>query len=115
MNKYRIEYTTKFKKQYDALKSNIYANLKRSILQEAVEVVKSYKEGRFDKHVLPDLTEVESKECVIYVNSVKNILQFAYFEHLPIYPGTSRFSKYILSYFCIVFDKSSLKLFILIS
>lgn len=45
----------------------------RSILQEAVEVVKSYKEGRFDKHVLPDLTEVESKECVIYVNSVKNI------------------------------------------
>ena len=33
----KIKLYTKFKKQYDALKSNIYANLKKSILQEAIQ------------------------------------------------------------------------------
>ena len=45
----------------------------KSIIQEAVNIINSYKEGRFDKHILPDHTVIESKECVIYVNSVRNI------------------------------------------
>ena len=49
----------------------------RSIVEEANRIIKSYKEGKFERitRQLEDGTfeEVYSKEAVIYVNSVKNI------------------------------------------
>ena len=51
----------------------------RSVVEEAIRIVESYKEGRFERitrEIKPgslEFEEVYSKEAVIYVNSVKNI------------------------------------------
>ena len=49
----------------------------RNVIAEAISIVEEYKNGRFKKCSGYDssgnFVEVESKECVIYVNSVKNI------------------------------------------
>ena len=47
------------------------------ILEEASRIIKTYQEGNFQKYTYTDdfgnFQEIESKELVIYVNSVKNI------------------------------------------
>ena len=49
-----------------------------SITTKAVEIIKTYKEGNFDKSVSKDsegnIQTIESKEAVFYVNSVNNII-----------------------------------------
>ena len=49
----------------------------RNVIAEAINIIETYKEGRFEKCSYYDeqgnLFEIESRECVIYVNSVKNI------------------------------------------
>lgn len=49
----------------------------QSIVSTAVEIIKSYQSGSFQKYTYIDnfgvFQEIESKEVVIYVNSVKNI------------------------------------------
>ena len=49
----------------------------KRITEMAVNIIKTYQEGRFEKTVVYDdlgnLQEIESRELVVYVNSVKNI------------------------------------------
>ena len=49
------------------------------------------------------------------MTSKKKLWQFLYFAHRPIYPGNSKLSKYILSYFCVAKEKSFLIFVSLIS
>ncbi len=48
-----------------------------SITESAIKIIETYKKGKFEKTVVQDMVgnflEIESKELVIYVNSVKNI------------------------------------------
>lgn len=46
----------------------------RSVISAGCEIIEKYKSGNFDKAILPDGTIIESKEVVIYINSVNNLI-----------------------------------------
>ena len=61
-----------------AIKPDLKVRIVSSITTKAVEIIKTYKEGNFDKSVSKDsegnIQTIESKEAVFYVNSVNNII-----------------------------------------
>ena len=60
------------------IKPDLKVRIVSSITTKAVEIIKTYKEGNFDKSVKKDennnIQTIESKEAVFYVNSVNNII-----------------------------------------
>ena len=72
---YELDWETEDPNRVYTPKLNIHSCYK-SILPAANEVVQKYKKGEFDSTVIyndGDLITVESREAVLYVNSVKNI------------------------------------------
>ena len=61
-----------------AIKPDLKVRIVSSITTKAVEIIKTYKEGNFDKSVEKDqdgnIKTIESREAVFYVNSVNNII-----------------------------------------
>lgn len=59
-------------------KADLVVKSTKSITTSALEIIKSYKSGLFEKTVILDdsgfKVEIESREVVFYVNSVKNII-----------------------------------------
>ena len=60
------------------LRPDLKVKVIRSVIEQAVEIIKTYKDGQFESALDIDsfgnIREVFSKEAVIYVNSVKNIV-----------------------------------------
>ena len=61
-----------------AIKPDLKVRIVSSITTKAVEIIKTYKEGNFEKSVSKDengnIQTIESREAVFYVNSVNNII-----------------------------------------
>ena len=55
------------------IKPNLKVRTVKSIISKGKEIIKSYLDGNYAKFFFPDGSYRESKECVIYVNSVNNI------------------------------------------
>ena len=60
------------------LRPDLKVRVIKSVIEQSVEIIKSYKSGKFESAVDIDINgninEVVSTEAVIYVNSVKNII-----------------------------------------
>ena len=72
---YELDWETEDPSRVYTPKLNIHS-CSRSILPAAQDVVKSYLNGEFESTVIMkdgEITNVESREAVLYVNSVKNI------------------------------------------
>ncbi len=61
-----------------AIKPDLKVRVVKSITTQAVEIIKTYKNGEFDKSIKKDssgnIQTIESREAVFYVNSVNNII-----------------------------------------
>ena len=60
------------------LRPDLKVRVIRSVIEQAIDIIKSYKSGKFesaiDININGNISEVVSTEAVIYVNSVKNII-----------------------------------------